>query len=241
MPNLFPPPLTGPNVRVGLGLIVAAGLSVSLILFRTSSAPASQFDHPPAPDPVHAVAGALRIAVMIEGAGVYGAGILIDPANGLVLTNQHVVQDMHTPKVSTYDGRTGQGVVLAVDKVRDLALLKAPALVTPGLPAPRIGDATRLQPGEEVYAVGMPRKLAFTVSRGIVSYTSREMEGARYLQVDMNINDGNSGGPVVTASGEIVGMMSFIYRRSSGLSFALPTSEIAAAFPGNVPVIPPRL
>jgi S1-C subfamily serine protease len=79
------------------------------------------------------------------------------------------------------------------------------------------------------------------VSRGIVSYVGRQMEGARYLQVDMNINDGNSGGPVVSASGEIVGMMSFIYRRSSGLSFALPTSEIVSAFPNRVPVVSPRL
>ena len=91
--------------------------------------------------------------------GVYGAGILVDPAHGLILTNQHVVQEMHTPKVSAYDGRTGPGVVLGVDKVRDIALLSVPALVTPGLPAPRLGDMTRLAPGEEVFAVGMPRKL----------------------------------------------------------------------------------
>jgi serine protease Do len=152
-----------------------------------------------------------------------------------------VVQDMHTPKLSAYDGRTAQGVVLSIDKARDLALITAPGLVTPGLSAPRMGDATRLRPGEEVYAVGMPRKLPFTVSRGIVSYVGRQMEGSRWLQVDMNINDGNSGGPVVAASGEIVGMMSFIYRRSSGLSFALPMSEIAAAFPSAFPVLPPKL
>jgi S1-C subfamily serine protease len=240
MPNLAIDVLAPPRVRLGIGLAAAMGITLSLIIFRTKAAPASQFDQPHS-DSVNAVAAALRVSVMIEGAGVYGAGILIDPENGIVLTNQHVVQDMHTPKVSAYDGRTGVGVVLAIDKQRDLARLKVPALATPGLPAPRLGDATRLRPGEEVYAVGMPRKLPFTVSRGIVSYVGREMEGARYLQVDMNINDGNSGGPVVAASGEIVGMMSFIYRRSNGLSFALPTSEIAAAFPSNVPVLPPKL
>jgi serine protease Do len=104
-----------------------------------------------------------------------------------------------------------------------------------------MGDASHLQPGEEVFAVGMPRKLPFTVSRGVVSFVGREMEGARYLQVDMNINDGNSGGPVVTSNGEFVGIMSFIYRRSQGLSFALPTNEILAAFPGSLPVITPKL
>jgi serine protease Do len=240
MPSLLSHVLPSPRLKIGIGLAVAANITVFLVVFRTSSAPASSFASA-VPDRVSAVAAALRVAVMIEGAGVYGAGFLIDPARGIVLTNHHVVQEMHTPRLSTYDGRTGVGVVMAVDKVRDLAIVSAPSLATPGLAPPRFGDASHLSPGDEVFAVGMPRKLPFTVSRGIVSYVGREMEGARYLQVDMNINDGNSGGPVVATSGEIVGMMSFIYRRSQGLSFALPTSEMVSAFPGKVPVISPRL
>jgi serine protease Do len=148
---------------------------------------------------------------------------------------------MHMPKVSAYDGRTGPATILGIDKARDLALLQVPALLTPGQSPLRLGDANRLRPGQEVFAVGMPRKLPFSVSRGIVSVVGRPMDGERYLQVDMNINDGNSGGPVVTATGELVGVVSFIYRRSNGLSFALPATEIAAAFPGSVPVIAPRL
>lgn len=240
MPKLSLPSLTFPRTHLGAGVAALVAVAVAPIIFRASTTPALAFTQP-APDPVGAVAGALQVAVMIEGDGVYGAGILIDPQKGLVLTNQHVVQDMHTPKLSAYDGRTAQGVVLSVDKARDLALITAPGLVTPGLAAPRIGDVTRLRPGEEVYAVGMPRKLPFTVSRGIVSFVNRPMDGASWLQLDMNINDGNSGGPVVSSSGEIVGIMSFIYRRASGLSFALPMTEIAAAFPAAVPVIPPKL
>jgi S1-C subfamily serine protease len=240
MPNLSPIHLSRPRLRLGFALVAVSIATISFIIFRSSLGTAAPIVNAPA-DPIAAVAGALRVSVMIEGAGVYGAGILIDPAHGRVLTNQHVVQDMHTPRVSAYDGRTGVGVVLAVDKVRDIAILSVPALATPGLAAPRMGDAGHLQPGEEVFAVGMPRKLPFTVSRGIVSFVGREMDGARYLQVDMNINDGNSGGPVVNASGEIVGVMSFIYRRSQGLSFALPTSEIVAAFPSALPVISQKL
>ena len=240
MPILFALNLSRPRLRLGVGVLAILSASILLTLFRSSLGTAATVVTAPA-DPIAAVAGALRVAVMIEGAGVYGAGVLIDPAHGRVLTNQHVVQDMHTPRVSAYDGRTGVGVVLAVDKVRDLAILSVPALVTPGLAPPRMGDAGHLQPGEEVYAVGMPRKLPFTVSRGVVSFVGREMDGARYLQVDMNINDGNSGGPVVSATGEVVGIMSFIYRRSQGLSFALPTSEIVSAFPGALPVIAQKL
>ncbi len=227
------------RVHVGLAFFIAATVSISFVILRTKEAPAAGLV-PRVGDPVAAVAGALRISVMIEGGGVYGAGIFLDPAKGIILTNQHVVQEMHTPRVTAYDGRTATGAVIAVDKARDLAILSAPGLASPHLQAPRFGHAMNLLPGEEVYAVGMPRKLPFTVSRGIVSYVGREMDGARYLQVDMNINDGNSGGPVVSDTGELVGVMSFIYRRSQGLSFALPTSEIAAAFPNRFPVIAPR-
>ena len=240
MPNPFALIVNAPRAHVALAAALAAGLSVSFAILGSRTAPASQYDAPPA-DPVSAVAAGLRVSVMIEGGGTYGAGILIDPPNGIVMTNQHVVQDMHTPKVTAYDGRTGVGVVLAVDKERDIAVLSVPALVTPELAAPRLGDAAHLAPGEEVFAIGMPRKLPFTVSRGIVSYVGRQMDGERYLQVDMNINDGNSGGPVVSARGELIGMMSFIYRKSQGLSFALPTSEIARAFPSRLPVLPPKL
>jgi S1-C subfamily serine protease len=240
MPNLFALILSGPRLRVAVVVAMAASVSVSVVILRSSSAPASQYTAPPL-DPVSAVAAGLRVSVMIEGGGSYGAGILIDPPAGIVITNQHVVQDMHTPRVTAYDGRTGVGAVLAVDKERDLAVLSVPELVTPELAAPRLGDAAHLAPGEEVFAVGMPRKLPFTVSRGIVSYVGRQMDGERYLQVDMNINDGNSGGPVVSSRGELIGMMSFIYRRSQGLSFALPTSEIARAFPNRMPVLPPKL
>jgi serine protease Do len=72
--------------------------------------------------------------------------------------------------------------------------------------------------------------MSFTVSRGIVSYVGREVEGTRYLQTDLPINDGNSGGPVVNARGELVGLMSFVLKRSQGLSFALPFNYAAVRF-----------
>ena len=232
--------LTRRRLHAGIIVFVSLIATFSLMILRSKSAPAQPIEALHG-DPVAAVAGALRIAVMIEGDGVYGAGIFLDPARGIVMTNQHVVQDMHIPRVATYDGRTATAAVIAVDQARDLAILSVPDLKTPDLPAPRLGDAMHLQPGEEVFAVGMPRKLPFTVSRGVVSYVGRLVDGERYLQMDMNINDGNSGGPVVAQNGDIVGMMSFIYRRAQGLSFALPTSEITRAFPNRVPVITPKL
>jgi S1-C subfamily serine protease len=229
--------MLSPRLSPGPTLALAGIALISIAFLHSRPAPASS----QVPDQVAAVDAALRVSVVIEGDGVYGSGILIDPQRGMVLTNHHVVQEMHTPRVTGYSGRTSPAVVLAFDARRDLALLSAPGLVMPDLPAPRLGDAAHLRPGEEVFAVGMPRKLPFTVSRGIVAFVGRELEGERYLQLDMNINDGNSGGPVVDSRGQIVGVMSFIYRRAQGLSFAVPTTEIAAAFPSAVAVIPPTL
>src|SRR5688500_9822218 len=106
MPKLSALVRSVPRLRTGVFFATAAGLTVSLVVLRTSSAPASQYAAPPV-NAVSAVAAALRVSVMIEGNGTYGAGILLDPAGGIVVTNQHVVQDMHTPRVSAYDGRTG--------------------------------------------------------------------------------------------------------------------------------------
>jgi serine protease Do len=222
-----------PPARSALVLISVGGALISLAFLTSRPAPAST-EVPPVVSPAEA---ALRIAVMIEGDSVYGSGILLDPHRGLVLTSNHVVQDMHTIHLTGYTGRTSQGTVMASDVKRDLALVQAPGLVFPDMPPPRFADATHLRPGDEVYAVGMPRKLSFTLSRGIVSFVARELEGTAFLQVDMNINDGNSGGPVVDSTGEVVGVMSFIYRRAQGLSFAVPASEVALAFPTAMPTI----
>jgi len=186
-------------------------------------------------NPADAISDALQLTVSIEGDGAYGSGILIDPPAGIVLTSQHVIEEMTAPRVTAYAGRAGTAKVVARDKHADLALLYVAELRTPRLRPPRLADVATLRPGDEVFAIGSPRRLPFTVSRGIVSYVGREMEGARFLQLDMAINDGNSGGPVLTRRGEVVGVMSFILRRSQGLAFALPVSYAQASFPGKIP------
>jgi S1-C subfamily serine protease len=214
--------------RLHLPFVVLALAPAALLVARPGSAPAAQ---PPSSPVVDAIQQTLRATVMIEGNGVYGAGILVDPRRALVVTNYHVVQEMHEPRVTSFGGRGGTGRVVASDSRRDIALLSVPALRDAEATALVWGDAALLRPGQEVYAIGTPRKLPFTVSRGIVSYVGRQVEGGSYLQVDMNINDGNSGGPVISPSGDLVGIMSFIYRNSQGLSFALPITELRTAFP----------
>jgi serine protease Do len=187
----------------------------------------------PAPElrpggPQEGIARALAFTVTLEGSDIYGSGVLLLPAAGLIVTNFHVVEEMATPQVTFYDGTHATARVIAEDRALDLALLEVPP--QPQRRGPSWGDAAAMRPGDEVYAVGCPRHMSFTVSRGIVSYVGRDMEGTRYLQTDLPINDGNSGGPVVNARGELVGLMSFVLKRSQGLSFALPISYAATRF-----------
>ena len=174
-----------------------------------------------------AIARALEFTVTIEADGIYGAGIMVAPAAGLVLTAHHVVEPMRSPLVTFRDGRRLSGRIVESDRTLDLALVRVEPQASV---APSFGEVSSLRPGEEIYAVGCPRHLGFTVSRGIVSYVNRELDGARWLQTDLPINDGNSGGPVINARGELVGMMSFILRGAQGMSFALPVDVAVTRF-----------
>jgi len=205
------------NTRRATGL-VAVSLSLAAIIAAPAPARAA---------PQDGIALALKYTVTLDGSGVYGSGVLVAPSDGLVLTNYHVVEGMTEPRVTFDDGRTVTAKVLEFDRELDLALLQVP----PQKGAPPVwSDLAAIRPGDEVYAVGCPRRLAFTVSRGIVSFVNRLVEGTRYVQTDLPINDGNSGGPVVNERGELVGLMTFVYRRAQGLSFALPIHYAAERF-----------
>ena len=149
---------------------------------------------------------------------MYGSGIVVD-TRGYVLTNFHVIQGVDHIRVQFPDTDDMPATVVDEDKELDLALLKVDATRTVAAPAADLLDA---QVGDDVYAVGCPRKMNFTVSRGMVSYVGRRIDGRYYLQSDLPTNDGNSGGPVVNDRGQVVGVMTFILRDSQGLAFAIP-------------------
>jgi S1-C subfamily serine protease len=187
---------------------------MSLLFALACAAPVAH-----AQSPQDGIAAALDYTVTLDGDGVYGAGVLLDAARGLVLTNWHVVEDMKQPRAAFRNGAPLAAKVLDFDRELDLALLQ----IAPQKRAvPTWGAAEQMRPGDDVYAIGSPRHLAFTVSRGIVSFVGRVVDGMRYLQTDLPINDGNSGGPVVNGRGELVGLMTFVYKRAQGLSFAVP-------------------
>lgn len=153
-----------------------------------------------------------------------GSGFIVS-ADGMVLTNAHVVEDADEVTVKLNDKREFKAKVLGADKASDVAVLKIDAK---GLPVVRIGTSGQTQVGEWVLAIGSPFGFESSASAGIVSAKSRSLPDGSYvpfIQTDVAVNPGNSGGPLFNMNGEVIGINSQIYSRSGGyqgLSFAIP-------------------
>ena len=154
-----------------------------------------------------------------------GSGFILT-ADGLIMTNAHVVDGADEVLVTLTDDREFKAKIMGADKRTDVALVKIEAT---GLPAIKVGDVNRLKVGEWVMAIGSPFGLKNTVTAGIVSAKQRDTgEYLPFIQTDVAINPGNSGGPLINMRGEVVGINSQIYSRSGGfmgISFAIPMDE----------------
>jgi len=154
-----------------------------------------------------------------------GSGFIIS-ADGLIMTNAHVVDGADEVLVTLTDKREFKARIIGADKRSDVALVKIEAV---GLPAIKVGDLNRLRVGEWVMAIGSPFGLENTVTAGIVSAKQRDTgDFLPFIQTDVAINPGNSGGPLINMRGEVVGINSQIYSRSGGfmgISFAIPIDE----------------
>jgi len=153
-----------------------------------------------------------------------GSGFIIS-GDGYVLTNAHVVDAAEEITVKLNDKREFKAKVIGADRRTDIALLKIDAS---GLQAVRFGDPNRLKVGEWVVAIGSPFGFENTVTAGIVSAKGRSLPQENFvpfIQTDVAVNPGNSGGPLFNLRGEVVGINSQIYSRTGGfmgLSFAIP-------------------
>ena len=160
-----------------------------------------------------------------------GAGFFV--TDEMVLTNAHVACEGSLIEAVFPDGRRLAAEVIKKDDWLDLASFRVlGAKATPLA----LGDAARLQPGDKVVLIGSPQGLDFTVHEGIVSIASRDYLGVLYIQVDANVNPGNSGGPLLDAQGRVVGVVSMTVGKASGLGLALP---INYAYTGESSVVPP--
>ncbi|HVL55601.1 MAG TPA: Do family serine endopeptidase [Burkholderiaceae bacterium] len=152
-----------------------------------------------------------------------GSGFIVS-ADGLILTNAHVVDQAREVNVTLTDRREYRAKVLGSDRRTDVAVLKIDAK---NLPTVRLGQSEDVKVGEWVIAIGSPYGLESSVSVGVVSATGRSLPrgAAPFIQTDAALNPGNSGGPLFNSRGEVVGINSQIYSRTGGyqgLSFAIP-------------------
>ena len=154
-----------------------------------------------------------------------GSGFIIE-SNGLILTNAHVIEGATTIYVTLTDKREFKAKLLGMDKRTDIAVVKIEARDLPRLP---LGDSSRVRVGEWVLAIGSPFGLENTVTAGIVSAKSRDTgDYLPFIQTDVAVNPGNSGGPLLNTAGQAIGINSQIFSRSGGymgISFAIPIDE----------------
>ncbi|HZP66695.1 MAG TPA: trypsin-like peptidase domain-containing protein [Rudaea sp.] len=159
-----------------------------------------------------------------------GSGVIFG-AEGYVVTNNHVIQGAEEIQCVLYDGRIVQARVIGADPETDLAVLKIDEANLPGI---ALADKTPLNVGDVVLAIGNPFGIGQTVTMGIVSALGRQLKLSTYedfIQTDAAINQGNSGGALVNAYGELVGINSDVYSPSGvnvGIGFAIPVTTAKA-------------
>lgn len=163
---------------------------------------------------------------------VGGSGVVISP-DGYIVTNNHVVDGATDIRVTFSDRRVLPARLVGTDPLTDLAVLKVNASNLPNAPW---GDSTALRTGQTVLAFGNPLGMSFTVTRGIVSalnrsnpYADNPRKPGGFIQTDAAINSGNSGGPLVNARGEVIGINTFLLSRSgdfAGMGFAIPSQIV---------------
>jgi serine protease Do len=156
-----------------------------------------------------------------------GSGFIID-ADGTILTNHHVIERATHIVVTFADGRRSRARVLGADPDTDVALIKVDGYR--GLPVAPLGDSSALRPGEWVCAIGNPLGYQHSVTVGVVSFIGRKLFDPsldNYIQTDAAISFGNSGGPLINARGEVIGINTAISARATNIGFAVPINGAA--------------
>ena len=173
--------------------------------------------------------------VQVRTPGGLGSGFILNE-EGYLITNFHVIEGETQIGVEVYHTRDGQldrkvykqVKIVAMNKFQDLALLKIEDKEAAGAKFARVplGDSDSLAVGERVFAIGSPLGLERTVTEGIVSTKTRQVQGGLYLQTTAQINPGNSGGPLFNLRGEVMGVTNMKMAFGEGIGFAIPVEEV---------------
>ena len=160
------------------------------------------------------------VVVVYTETGV-GSGFCIK--ENLIVTNAHVVGSNKNVAINLYDGTTIKGQVIKSNIEKDLALIKIDKQLTP-----LNVNAENISIGQEVYAIGAPKDMPYTMTKGIISALDRKLGENTYIQIDASVNSGNSGGPLIDDTGNVIGIITLKANDAEGIGFALKSSEILA-------------
>ena len=186
---------------------------------------------------IHAVDQAGPAVVKIDCKRGGGSGFIFTP-DGLVVTNRHVVEGANQVDITLLDGRTGRAVVIGDDPESDLAVVRIDQPPGSSFPWVTFGDSSALRPGQVVVAIGNPFGFQHSVTSGVVSAVGRSLRGRSgrlledVIQTDAALNPGNSGGPLVTVNGEVVGVNTAMIHPAQGLSFAIASNTVQFVLSG---------
>ena len=171
--------------------------------------------------------------VQVKNPGGLGSGFFINE-DGYLITNFHVIEGETEISVEVYHQKNGQldretykqVKIVAINKFQDLALLHIEDKNAPKFKYVTLGSSDSLNVGDAVFAIGSPLGLERTVTQGILSTKTRQLEGQLYLQTSTQINPGNSGGPLFNLAGEVVGVTNMKITFGEGLGFAIPVELV---------------
>lgn len=167
------------------------------------------------------------VFVVISG-NALGSGFAL--GENCVVTNAHVIQDTSNVKITAYDGQEYSAVIYCKSDELDIAVLS----VSSGNFIPiTIGKDSDIKIGDDVYAIGAPNGMSYTLTKGTLSSNKREISGDNYLQIDAALNEGNSGGPLLDCQGAVIGMNTMKMNNSEGLGLAIPIDRIIRYMKSN--------
>lgn len=194
-------------------VLLSVVLAVTLLLASALSVGALGFD----------AEEAYRSVFVIYSGNSLGSGFAI--GENCIITNAHVVESRRSITVATHDGTEHRATLVGMDEHLDIAVLSVDGVTFTALP---IADLVAMKLGDDICAIGAPKGMEYTLTKGIVSAKEREINGQTYIQHDAPINSGNSGGPLLTDDGRVLGVNTLKITESEGLGLAIPITRICA-------------
>ena len=152
-----------------------------------------------------------------------GSGFAV--GENIVVTNAHVIANPQSITLTTYDSKQYTAYALGIDESQDIAVLYVPGASFPVL---TVGDPEAIRVADDVYAIGAPKSMAYTLTKGIISALERPIGSYTYIQSDVALNEGNSGGPLLNAEGEVIGMNTMKMTDSEGISLSIPMTSVCS-------------